>query len=340
MTAAADGPACRDVLTITREIDPADHRLGELLRSLNLVDADTLPALLDEAGRQHRSLRQALLAGGYLTLYQMALIETGNLDGLVLGSLRIIDRLRVTPYGAVYRVFDPRRNQEAILRHLAETEMEDAVHPDEFRQRFAQVTTVQHPQVAATLEVLEINGRPGVLQKPLLGLPSNDWPGLAAVPGVWYRLLKQAALGLNAAHQAGLIHGHLEPSSFVLNGEGILKLCALGEPRWLLVPPRTASAEDSVTGDLADLGRIAAGWAAVTVQRKGTKRKPLPEVLHTVLDRLTVAVDARRYFSASTLLEDLEKIAAGVPPNVEAWDRLLQDIRPQSTEGAALRQSA
>src|SRR5207248_321902 len=133
--------------------------------------------------------------------YQMALIETGNLDGLVLGPLRVVDRLRVTPCEAVYRVFDPRRNHEAILRYLAEAEIEDAVHPDEFRQRFAQAAALQHPNVAVTFEVLEIQGRPAVLQECLSGLPSSDWPGLAAVPGIWLRLLKQAALGLHALHQ-------------------------------------------------------------------------------------------------------------------------------------------
>ena len=328
-----------DLLTIPQEVEPADRKLGELLLTLHLVDADTLAALLDEAGRQHRSLRQALLAGGYLTLYQMALIETGNLDGLVLGPLRVIDRLRVTPCEAVYRVFDPRRNQEAILRHLAESEMEDAVHPDEFRQRFGQAATVRHPQVAATLEVLEINGRPGVLQEWYQGVPSNDWPALASVPGVWFRLLSQATLGLNAAHQAGLIHGHLQPASFVLNGEGIVKLCGLGEPRWLLVPPPTGS-EESVAGDLADLGWIAADWASITARRKGAKGKPLPEVLQTVLDRLTTPDIEQRHASASALLEELERIASAVPAHAEARERFLQQIQLQSAGGTAWRQSA
>src|SRR5581483_2047087 len=102
-----------------------------------LMDAETLTALLVEARRQRRSLRQVLLASGYLTLYQLALIEAGNLDALILGPTRVVDRLRVTPRETVYRVFDPRRGREALLRHLAEAEAQDAVHPDEFRQRFA-----------------------------------------------------------------------------------------------------------------------------------------------------------------------------------------------------------
>src|SRR5262249_30049897 len=171
------------------EVEPGDRQLGDLLRSLELVDADTLTALLVEARRQRRSLRQLLLAGNYLTLYQMALIEAGNVDGLVLGPVRVIDRLQAAAHEAVYRVFDPRRDGEALLRHLAESEMHDAVRPDEFRQRFAAAAAVQHPNVAATLEVLEIASRPAALQEWLTGLPGTEWPSLAAAPGVWFRLL-------------------------------------------------------------------------------------------------------------------------------------------------------
>src|SRR5207244_3128978 len=114
----------------------------------------TLRTLLVEARRQRRSLRQVLLAGGYLTLYQMALIETENLDGLVFGPSRVIDRLRLTAQEAVYRVFDPRSSREAILRHLTEAAVDVAGHADEFSRRFAQAARIKHPHVAATIEVL------------------------------------------------------------------------------------------------------------------------------------------------------------------------------------------
>src|SRR5207248_7728538 len=128
------------------------------------------------------------------------------LDALVLGPTRVVDRLQATPRETVYRVFDPRRAAEgqvaALLRHLAEAEMSDAVHPDEFRQRFATLSALPHPNLAATHEVLEINGRPAVLQEWLSGLPATDWPPIA-VPAVWHWLISQTAAGLHAAHQAG-----------------------------------------------------------------------------------------------------------------------------------------
>lgn len=356
---AADSPADsiapateRDILSLTSEVDPGDRQLGDLLRSLELVEADTLTALLTEARRQRRSLRQVLLASGYLTIYQMALIEAGNLDGLVLGPVRVVDRLRVTTHESVYRVFDPRRGQEAILRHLAEAELEDAVHPDEFRQRFAAAALVHHPHLAGTLEVLDVAGRPAVLQEWLSGLTSQDWPALAAAPGVWFRLLSQAALGLHTAHQSGLTHGHLQPGSVLLTSEGVLKLCGFGEPPWLVMPaPGEPDDEDmirvhpiltgnEVAADLNALGQIAARWISASTQRKNARSKPLPEPLPDILRRLTALPEEDRYPNATVLLEDLDRAGSALPPNAEAWERLLRHVREQLAADAALRQSA
>jgi hypothetical protein len=328
------------ILTMNEELDPGDRKLGDLLRSLDLVDADTLTTLLNEAQRQRRSLRQALLAGGYLTLYQMALIESSNLDGLMLGSLRVIDRLRVTPREAVYRVFDPRRGQEALLRHLAEAEMEDAVHPDEFRQRFAQAALVQHQNLAATLEVLEIQDRPAALLEWLAGLPSNDWPALAAVPSVWLRLLGQASLGLQAAHQANLIHGHLLPAQVLLTEDGVVKLCGFGEPQWLSSPPQADHQLEDAAKDLSDLEHIAVSWGAPILHRKGAKGKPFPASLQVILSRLRTADPQARYPDGAALLEDIERAAADLPPQAEPWERLLLYVRDHGAEKMPLRQSA
>ncbi|HEY7326269.1 MAG TPA: hypothetical protein VH592_01420 [Gemmataceae bacterium] len=326
----------RSILSIMGDVDPGDQHLGELLRSLELIDGDTLTALLREARRQRRSLRQLLLAGNYLTLFQMALIEAGNLDGLVLGPVRVIDRLQATPREAVYRVFDPRRNGELLLRHLAESEMEDAVRPDEFRQRFAAVAEVRHENVAATLEVLEIAGRPAALQEWLHGLPSTEWPVLAGAPGVWVRLLSQAAHALHAAHSAGVAHGHLHASSFVFTHEGVLKLCGLGEPLWLAVPPPQEAEEPSVARDLTALGHIAAGWAAVT---PSSKTKGLPVVLQNILSRFYHEDETRRYESAAALLEDLQSAGGAVPVNASAWERFIRQVREESA-ASSLRESA
>jgi chromosome segregation ATPase len=328
---ATEGEAAnrRDILSLTGDVDPPDRHLGDLLQSLRLVDADTLTALLVEARRQRRSLRQLLLAGSHLTLYQVALIEAGNLDALVLGPVRVIDRIRVTPAESIYRVFDPRSNREALLRHLTEEEMHDAVRPDEYRQRFAAAAAVCNEHVAATLEVLEIAGRPAVLQENLTVLPSNDWPPVAGAPGVWFRLVNQAFLGLHAAHQAGLVHGHLDANAIMVTADGVVKLCGFGEPSWLADRATT----DTPEGDVAALGRLTAEWLGVPGGKK-SRTKPLPAPVQHVLDRLTAADPAQRFASAADVLQALDDAAAEVPANAAAWDRFVRQVSDQASDAA------
>jgi hypothetical protein len=261
-----------------------------------------------------------------MTLYQMALIESGNLSGLVLGPVQVIDKLPSTPREAVYRVRDPHRNIEAVLRHLAESEMHDAVRPDEFEQRFAAAAGVQHGNVAAVLEVLSIAGRPAALCEWVNGLSSADWPGVVAAPGVWYRLVSQAALALAAVHEASLVHGHLDAGSLLLTAEGTLKLVGLGEPRWLTASVPLVEGE-TAAADLAALGQLAAGWAAL---QAGGKAKPWPDELQAVVARLR----AGEYPTARAILDDLEKAGAKVPGSGAAWDRLLRQARDQAAPAA------
>lgn len=328
-------PNDRDILSLTGPIEPGDQRLGDLLREHRLVDADTLHALLVEARRQRRSLRQILLASGAVTVYQLALIETDNVPGLMLGPLRVVDRLRQTGHETLYRVFDPRRGQEALLRHLEESHAQDAVAPDEYRQRFQQLQLAE-AHLAATLEVLELAGRPAVLQEWLTGLPASDWPPLAAAPGVCYRLLTQAALGLSALHKHGLVHGRLSEPHLLLTPQGILKLCGAAEPAWL-APGTDETSEPA--DDLRRLGKIVAGWCTPSGVRKGAKTRPLPDRMVAILLRLQ-AQGNEGYGSAADLLADLDAASADVPPNPEAWDRLLRYVRDHAMPEATMRRSA
>jgi hypothetical protein len=316
------------------DMDASDVKLGEWLRSLGLVERDTLTALLTEARRQRQSLRQVLLAGGYLTLYQLALIEAGNLDGLLLGPVRIMDRLRVTGQEAIYRVFDPRRSGGSptarqgyvILRHLAEAEMQKIGHPSEFRESFEKAAAIHHENVAATYEVLEIKNRPAVIQELVTGLPASEWPALVANPDVWLALVRQAAEGLAAVHQAGLVHGRLTPARCVLTAAGALKLMATGEPSWLAAGVATAT--DTVpdaAGDLKALHEMAAQWSQLSPGPRKNHKGAVPNF--------------PAYPSAQELLHALDQVNAVRQPHCQAWKQLLAQVTDHITP-PAVRKSA
>ena len=331
------------------EADPADQQLGDLLRSRGLVDDAMLQSLWAEARRQRKSLRQTLLASGVVTVYQLALIEAGNLDGLVMGRFRVIDRLRAGQRETVYRVYDPSRPRvDAILRVLGDGDSRDGIHSAEFLNRFAAATHANHVNLANTLEVLEIAGRPAALQEAVSGLPSSDWPPLAATPGVWLRLLVDAAKGLAQAHSVGLVHGRLAPESFVLTADGTLKVVGLGEPGWLngasaaIFDPLPAS-------DLRALGRVAFAWSQIGAKRRVSKGKPFPAELAAVIRRLEAGAESpmgdivaleRPFADTAELVKELDALAVSHPCPPDAWTKLLRIVSEEDAEDEPLRQTA
>lgn len=65
--------------SIIETIEPPDKKLGDQLISLRLVESDTLLSLMTEAKKSRKSLRQALLNGGYLTFTKWHLSKQGIL---------------------------------------------------------------------------------------------------------------------------------------------------------------------------------------------------------------------------------------------------------------------
>jgi hypothetical protein len=220
--------------------------------------------------------------------------------------------------------------------------MLDAVRPDEYRQRFGAARDLAHPNVAATVEVLDINSRPAVVQEWLAGLPGGDWPAAVSSPGVWHRLMMQAAQGLHAAHSVGLTHGRLTANSCLLTRPGVVKLVGIGEPPWLHAgwTGQEATPED----DLKALGHVALGWMHAG-RRKAAKTKPFPPGLIEILRSLGVSPDDGGvplgvYPSAAALLEDLDRAADEVPADNATWDKLLIYVGETAGDGIVLRQSA
>lgn len=344
-------PAKALELTRPADTEPGDVQLGELLRSRGLLDEPTLNALKSEAQRQRRTLRQVLLASGAVTLYQLALIEAGNLEGLILGRFRVVDRVRTTAKETVYRVFDPSRANGPtrgvyVLRQLSENEMANA---DDFRQRFGAMIGAGHPNLANTMEVLDVQRRPAALQEWVSGLSSADWPPAAATAGVWLRLLNEAAKGLHHAHKAGLVHGRLIPESFVLTADGTLKIQGFGEPSWL-TPNAMSPTDLPPSADLRGLGQVAFVWSQLGSRRKGARSKPFPAELTAVIRRLeigsespmgdVVAID-RPYADTSDLLRDLARLAESNPCPSDAWEKVVRFAGENSPDmPVALRQTA
>jgi hypothetical protein len=62
--------------------------------------------------------------------------------------------------------------------------------------------------------------------------------------------------------------------------------------------------------------------------------------LLAVVQRLAGEAAEQRYPNSAALLADLDSMGADVPPNAEAWERLLRHVREHAAPEAALRRMA
>jgi hypothetical protein len=229
---------------------------------------------------------------------------------------------------------DPGAPGVYLLRHLGESESADAIHPDEYRQRFAAVRDAAHPNLETVVEVLDINGRPAVVQEWLTGLYSADWSPYAAHPGCWVRLATMAAAGLDAAHRAGLVHGRITSDAFLLTPDGAVKVAGFGEPPWL-AQAATESPATSPAADLRAFGQVLFGWSQLAGKKRSSKSKAFPEALWTVIRRLEADAEppmadtvapALPYATSGDVLANLQRIARETPFSDEAWEKLLKHV--------------
>jgi len=311
----------------TGNIADPDARLAKTLVEHRLANQADIDILLAVARQERRALRALLLGDGVLTFYQLSQMEGGNIHGLYSGPLVVLERLPSGSREAVFAVHDPRRNAEGLLHHLAESEMADAARPDEYAQRAKAVSSLESENLQATWEVLEIAGRPAVLREGVVGSASDGWSTLAAVPGVWYRLLLQSALGLRDLHSAGLCHGRVDTGHVVATPNGLVKLMNPSVPSWL----GGGEGDESPAADLKCLGKLARHWLS-DENRGGPKPKPLPAPLVSILERLEGHAGPA-IPSAVELADELDRAGSQVPGNTAAFQRFLAEIRSETGMG-------
>jgi response regulator RpfG family c-di-GMP phosphodiesterase/serine/threonine protein kinase len=182
---------------------------------------------------------QALVQAGMLTMYQFERVLLGSVHGLVLGSYRVLDELGRGGMGTVYLAEHRLLRRRVAIKVLP---LDDDC-PDSVKQRFygemRVLAELSHPNVVLALDAGELEARQGT--PPLIYLAmelveGGDLEkhvvrrGVLGVPEACH-YIRQAAAGLQAAHDRHLIHRDLKPSNLLLTATKEIKLVDFGLAR-------------------------------------------------------------------------------------------------------------
>ncbi len=178
----------------------------------------------------------ALIQAGLLNNYQLERMLTGTGRWLVLGNYRVLQELGKGGMGVVY-LAEHRLMKRRVAVKVLPT---DDDCPQAIRQRFLAemrvLAELSHPNVVLALDAGELSDNENATVALYL---VTEWiaggdlekhvsrNGLCSVRQAcdWTR---QAAAGLQAAHDQHLIHRDLKPSNLLLSADGSVKLVDFG----------------------------------------------------------------------------------------------------------------
>jgi serine/threonine-protein kinase len=192
----------------------------QALRQYQLLDAPRLEEANGMAGKftDPRALARELLNRNWLTAYQINQLFQGNGRELLLGSYCIRHRLGEGGMGRVFKAWHQKLGRVVALKVLHKEYLE---RPDAVRRFFQEIQAsaqLSHPNIVFAFDADQIG------DTHFLAMEYVDGIGLARLVDQTGPLpaeqacdyVRQAALGLQHAHERGLVHRDIKPSNLLI----------------------------------------------------------------------------------------------------------------------------
>lgn len=207
------------------------HRLltvSQLLTHERLELARSLP------GVTPLELARGLVNRGWLTRYQAERLLQGHSRGFRIGPYSILELLGTGGMAVLYLVQHRETGERFALKTISEKHRVDPGMLARLRLEARAGQLIRHPHVVAVhgLESHEqvFGETPCLMMEFVEGINLDEWLQLSGLP-VWGQtcdLIRQAALGLAAAHRAGVIHRDIKPANLMVTRAGQLKVLDFG----------------------------------------------------------------------------------------------------------------
>ncbi len=164
------------------------------------------------------------------------------------GRFTIVDKIGTGGMSVVYRAEDPELGRAVALKVLPRRLWQQTAR---LRREAKSLARIKHPNVVTIYEVGTEGKQPFIAMEWVEGGSLRDWCNRAAADGSprterLTAMFREAALGLQAAHDVGIIHRDLKPENILVGADDRVRIADFG----LAVPP--PSAEDSPPDAMSD----------------------------------------------------------------------------------------
>jgi tetratricopeptide (TPR) repeat protein len=201
--------ACGVCFTLVAELARVDAEESDPTRMVPLIDGDS-----ELAARGNTVIAPLPVSPGPNSVPR----PTDASVPLQLGRYTVLHRLGQGAMGVVYAALDRELGRRVALK-LIVAEGPDAAERGARLLREAQaLARLKHPHVVTVYDAGRVDGQVFVSMELVPGMTMGDW--LRARKRTWTEviaLMRQAAAGLQAAHDAGIIHRDFKPGNVLVD---------------------------------------------------------------------------------------------------------------------------
>ncbi len=232
--------------------------LISLIRRSGLVEAPQLDGLLADfrSDPTPGELLAGLIGDGALTPFQAGQLAQGRFRGFELGGYRLLDRIGTGGMSQVYLAEHVVSGARVAVKVLAARLADDPVARERFDREARAAAALTHPNIVHVVAV-DADATP-----PFLVMEYIDGVSLQAAvarhgtfaAGTAAYCARQVALGLQRAHELGLVHRDIKPANVLVSRNGLVKVLDLGIAR-------QTEADDDLTRRMGQGDRLILGTA-------------------------------------------------------------------------------
>jgi len=198
--------------------------LIQALHDCKLLTEEQL-LVVDRELAQHKDDLQAaikhLVQNKHLTIYQLRKVIHAKSQELILGPYLISDKLGEGGMGRVYRARHVRMGREVALKIIRPNLLSNPIIRGRYEREVEAAGTLRHPNIVCVDDAGEMNGRYYMAMEFVDGVDLarliKEHRVLEVSEACEY--IRQAALGLQHAHENGFVHRDIKPSNIIVAGE-------------------------------------------------------------------------------------------------------------------------
>jgi serine/threonine protein kinase len=276
-----------------------------------------------------RALAAELIRRDWLTPLQANKLLQGMGKELVVGAYRVLERLGGGGMGEVYKARDTRSERTVALKVINRERLTSPTAVERFLREVKAVSQLNHPNIVNAYD----SGRVGDLHYFAMEYVEGlDLARLAKDHGPLpiaqaCDTIRQAALGLQHAHEKGLVHRDLKPANLLVSGGGSNGSTASGGRHHVKILDfglaRFAS-EEKAAGHLTQVGRIIGTVDYMSPEQAGDPRgADIRSDIFSLGCCLFYALTGRPPFLGADMVERLAARVLGEAP-------LLRTLRPDA----------